>query len=246
MNWGRGFSGPLGLRACLLAAAALQLSCDPCGATFSCMQKHRAVVIGSVLDPASGVGVAGVAITAVYDSGVAMSPSTLRATTRSDGYFRLDGEAAEAGRAWVNITVSAPNAPPYVIARFPIQAAGITGDAAVIGPLVSARPEIPFVVQVVDRATGTPIRGAAVEFTRGAGPRLIVGDRPVRSIGGVTGDGGVTFFFLGSTSDTTGTMFGQFAVRRTPATLPFTFRGYSVSVVPGFKIPINTIRLDVP
>jgi hypothetical protein len=233
----------LGVGLALLATA--MGGCEPCGLFFSCKQAPVAAVIGQVVDRETGVPIRDAVVRARRVDGVTLRAATIETRTAPDGYFQLAAPADSVGTAWLELTIAAPGELPYVVPRVRADAELTTGDASVLPPWVSGRPEIPFALSIHSVAAGAGVGGATVTFTRTGGRRLFVGDVPVPSIQGETGDGGIIFLFDAASTDTTGDLIGSVTVSR-PGVASFTVPDVVVTAVPRFRSPHSLIPVTIP
>lgn len=225
----------------IVAATA---GCDPCGLVLSCRQAPVVAVTGQVVDAETGASISNAAITARYESGVSVAGSPTQTRTSSDGYFEVSFPAASAGNTWLEFTVASPGRSPYVVPGVRATAKLTAGDAEVLAPWVSSRPEIPFALFIQSRS-GADVNGATITFQRTAGRRLFSGGSPVPSIQGMTEGGGLIFLFSGASTDTVGDVVGNIIVAR-PGAPVVTVPGMVITSVPEFRRQHSTILVEIP
>lgn len=229
----------------MMLATALA-ACDPCGFTVSCGRSPEMAVVGQIVDRTSGVPRGGSVITATYDSGVMINPPSLRTVSRSDGYFELSAPSAAVGTTWLTFTVATPGQREYVVSDVRVVALTTTGDATVLDPWVSERPDIPFAIRVEQQGTHDAVGGATVTFQRTGGRRLLIDGVEVTTISRQTGAEGILFLFDSASSDTTGDIRGTVTITRDPGVPAVTFPGVTVAARPRYRTPHTTITLAVP
>ena len=218
--------------------------CDPCAPTFGCEAQATATLVGQVVDPSNGLPLENTTITIERIGGV--SVSQISATTRSanDGSFQLSLPAAASGDLLVAAAIHTPGRPRYVVDSVAIQVTHKAGDATVVRPWVGFSPEFPVVIAVRD-LQDVPIPGSVVVFRRSSGIKLLAGGVLVDSVSGTTGPDGFLRLLQGISTDTTGSVIGDFVVRL-PSGITRTLLSQQITALPEFHQPFGFLVLRVP
>src|SRR5256885_622048 len=89
--------GVMSSRIAILAALAAVSACDPCTGVVGCTVGAHVAASGRVLDEATGVAAAGIAVDFVRTAGVALDRDSIHMVTDAQGQFEFDVAARDAG-----------------------------------------------------------------------------------------------------------------------------------------------------
>jgi len=136
-----------------IALSSVVAGCEPCDGVIGCDSgSARVAVDGRILDPWSGMPVAGTRLTFLRRDGVALADDSVTVVAGADGRFELRVEAAEAGEAIVDVRVesSGPSDPPYLIRDLTLAAVVGRGQGTVLRPW-SSRLHFPYSAEIFYR-----------------------------------------------------------------------------------------------
>jgi hypothetical protein len=224
----------------------LVAACDPCGLALGCAQSPRAAVVGQILDDFTGHPMSGVRVEMRRQSGIGLDPDAIASTTGSDGLFRLESRALDAGDVSVTMTVTAPGYPSYDVPNVALRASVKTGEATVLAPWSSGRPSVAFVFELYRNGTNDErVANAFVEFRRTSGVAMFLGNNPVVKVTGTTDANGWVYLFHDVRADRAGDIIGDLVIQLPPPVDSAFVRGVSIPALPVFRPVDSGARVGV-
>lgn len=209
--------------AALLPAIAIA-GCDPC-AGVTCSTTPHVTLTGTIVNHATGVGVAGTNIELRVTDPGGYSASTT-ATTDGSGVWQATVKVRTSGNSNAAVTVSAPNAPTYT-ATIPVDASTKEGDATVVGLWT----EMPFVRQLLSiLVQSQPLRDATVTFRQLSGPTIVSSQTSA-----TTNSAGI--FELDFAAQSLGTVVGILTITQSSLSSPIVIPDLGIQLDYHFGIP---------
>lgn len=214
----------------------LATACSPCFGTISCTTGYRVQLQGSIADYASGNPVSGAAIHVTFQG--AEQTAVRVDTTDAQGFWDVGAPTSCCDRIRAQVTVQAPNQPPYVVPDIAVRTLDTSGDAQLVGRWLN-RPLVRYGITIL--RGGQPLSGATVTFQPVGGIPVT----PIRLQETTAGDG---IFHLEALSDRLGEMIGTLTVNHPVLAQPWQMQGFTVPAHYVFELPrvISVAVYDQP
>lgn len=156
-------------RIAILAALAAVSACDPCTGVVGCTVGEHVAASGRILDEATGVAAAGIAVDFVRTAGVALERDSVRMITDSDGQFEFDVAARDAGRVDGYFRIHPADRDEYRVFDVSLRTSTRRGEAQTFGPWSTA-PHAGDLAEIRVRGAPTFIAtNTRIEFRRTGG-----------------------------------------------------------------------------
>jgi len=203
--------------------------CDPC-AGVSCSTTPHVTLTGTMVNPATGAGAAGVNVALRVTDGGGYTGET---STMSDatGVWQATVDLHTSGAA--NAVVSVTGAKGSYTATLPVEASTKRGDAVAVGLWT----DVPYIQQLLSvLVREQPLIDAVVHFEQKSGPRVLVGQTDSRT-------NGAGIFELRFSAQTLGAVVGVLTITHPSLLSPIVLPDLAIQLDYHFKIaaPNGTI-----